>query len=52
MAKTRIAPVHPGVYLKELLEELELSQYRPAHDIGVARYACQSHRTWEATGHS
>ncbi len=35
MAKARIAPVHPGVYLKELLEELELSQYRLAHDIGV-----------------
>ena len=35
MAKARIAPVHPGVYLKELLEELRLSQYRLAHDIGV-----------------
>lgn len=35
MAKTRIAPVHPGVYLKELLEELGLSQYRLAQDLGV-----------------
>ena len=35
MAKARLAPVHPGVYLKELLEELRLSQYRLAHDIGV-----------------
>jgi antitoxin HigA-1 len=35
MAKARIAPVHPGVYLKDLLEELALSQYRLAHDIGV-----------------
>lgn len=35
MAKKSIKPVHPGVYLKELLEELELSQYRLAHDIGV-----------------
>src|SRR3972149_8371066 len=35
MAKARIAPVHPGVYLKELLEEIRLSQYRLAHDIGV-----------------
>ncbi len=35
MAKARIAPVHPGVYLRELLEELELSQYRLAHDTGV-----------------
>lgn len=35
MPIARIAPVHPGVYLKELLVELELSQYRLAHDIGV-----------------
>ena len=35
MAKSRLAPVHPGVYLKELLEELRLSQYRLAQDIGV-----------------
>ena len=35
MAKARIAPVHPGVYLKELLEELRLSQYRLAQEIGV-----------------
>jgi addiction module HigA family antidote len=35
MAKVQIAPVHPGVYLKELLEEMRLSQYRLAHDIGV-----------------
>ena len=35
MAKTRIAPVHPGGYLKELLDEMGLSQYRLAHDIGV-----------------
>jgi len=28
MAKARIAPVRPGVYLKELLEELRLSQYQ------------------------
>jgi addiction module HigA family antidote len=36
MAKRRIAPVHPGSYLKELIEELGLSQYRLAQDIGVA----------------
>jgi addiction module HigA family antidote len=35
MAKRRIAPVHPGGYLKELLDELGLSQYRLAHDIAV-----------------
>jgi addiction module HigA family antidote len=35
MAKKHISPVHPGVYLKELLEELAVSQYRLAKDIGV-----------------
>jgi antitoxin HigA-1 len=35
MAKHRIAPMHPGVYLKELLDELNLSQYRLARELGV-----------------
>ena len=35
MSKAHIAPVHPGVYLKELLEELGVSQYRLAQDMGV-----------------
>jgi antitoxin HigA-1 len=35
MAKSRIAPVHPGVYLKEILDELGLSQYRLAQELGV-----------------
>ncbi len=35
MARARIAPVHPGVYLKELIQELRLSQYRLAQEIGV-----------------
>ena len=35
MAKARIAPIHPGIYLKELLDELGLTQYRLARDIGV-----------------
>lgn len=35
MARARIAPAHPGVYLKELLEEVGLSQYRLAREIGV-----------------
>jgi len=35
MTRARITPVHPGAYLKELLEELGLSQYRLAHEIGV-----------------
>ena len=35
MAKKRISPVHPGIYLKELLIELRLSQYRLARDLGV-----------------
>jgi len=28
--------MHPGEYLNEIIEELGLSQYRVAHDIGVA----------------
>src|SRR5213594_5003653 len=36
MARTRIKPVHPGAYLREVLVELGLSQYRLAQDIGVA----------------
>ena len=35
MVKKKIPPVHPGAYLKELLNELALSQYRLAKDIGV-----------------
>ena len=35
MAKNHIKPVHPGVYLKELLQELGLSQYRLAREISV-----------------
>ena len=35
MVKKKIPPVHPGAYLKELLDELALSQYRLAKDIGV-----------------
>ena len=35
MTKRGIKPVHPGVYLKELLSELEISQYRLAKEIGV-----------------
>ncbi len=35
MTKHRIAPVHPGLYLKELLDELKISQYRLAQDLGV-----------------
>jgi addiction module HigA family antidote len=35
MTKEHIAPMHPGVYLKELLDELNLSQYRLARELGV-----------------
>ena len=35
MEKAKIAPVHPGSYLKELLEDLGMSQYRLAKDLGV-----------------
>jgi addiction module HigA family antidote len=36
MTKAHIAPVHPGEYLGEIIGELGLSQYRLAHDLGVA----------------
>jgi antitoxin HigA-1 len=36
MAKRSIAPVHPGVFIIELLEELGLSQSRLAKDIHVS----------------
>lgn len=35
MSKNRISPIHPGVYLKEILDELHISQYRLAQDLGV-----------------
>ncbi|MBN2569294.1 MAG: HigA family addiction module antidote protein [Deltaproteobacteria bacterium] len=35
MENERINPVHPGVYLKELLDELAVSQYRLAKGVGV-----------------
>ena len=35
MVKHRISPIHPGVYLKEILDELNISQYRLAQDLGV-----------------
>ena len=35
MTKSRIAPIHPGVYLKEILDEWRLSQYRLAQELGV-----------------
>lgn len=35
MVKRRIAPVHPGFYLKELLMELNLSQYRLARELAI-----------------
>ena len=36
MSEHRIPPVHPGEYLKELLDELDLSQYRLAKNLGVS----------------
>ena len=35
MQNAKIAPVHPGVYLKELLDELGITQYRLAKNLGV-----------------
>ncbi|HFA59209.1 MAG TPA: addiction module antidote protein, HigA family [Rhodospirillales bacterium] len=34
-ATERLGPVHPGEHLAEYLEELGISQYRLAKDIGV-----------------
>jgi addiction module HigA family antidote len=36
MSEHRIPPVHPGIYLKELLDELDISQYRLAKNLGVS----------------
>ena len=36
MTKKHIEPIHPGVYLKELLGELKISQYKLAQDLGVS----------------
>ena len=35
MGREHIKPVHPGTYLKELLDELSVSQYRLSKDISV-----------------
>ena len=35
MARKPISPIHPRIYLKEVLQEFGLSQYRLAQDIGV-----------------
>lgn len=36
MSIQRITPIHPGVYIRELLDELRISQYRFARDVGVS----------------
>ena len=36
IAKNGLAAVHPGEYLRELLEELELSQSAFARNVGVS----------------
>jgi hypothetical protein len=36
MSRKHISPVHPGAYLKELLDELTLSQYRLASRGGFS----------------
>jgi len=35
MTNKCITPVHPGIYLKELIDELKISQYRLAKEVGV-----------------
>ncbi|MBF0135406.1 MAG: HigA family addiction module antidote protein [Magnetococcales bacterium] len=32
----RIAPVHPGAFLQEIMAELKMSQYRLAKAVGVS----------------
>lgn len=32
----RIPPVHPGEFLKEIMDELSISQYRMAKSVGVS----------------
>ena len=36
MSEQLISPVHPGAYLKEILDEFGLSQCRIAKDLGLA----------------
>jgi addiction module HigA family antidote len=36
MTEQRIFPIHPGVFLKELLVELNISQNQLAQNIGVS----------------
>ncbi len=50
MAKSPIAPVHPGTYVKELLEELELSRERLAQEIRDLGRTHQPSRQCKAPG--
>ena len=36
MNKHRIEPIHPGAYLIEMLDELKISQYKLARELGVS----------------
>jgi antitoxin HigA-1 len=36
MSEQRILPVHPGEYLKELLDELSITQYQLAKNLGIS----------------
>jgi antitoxin HigA-1 len=36
MKRRGIMPVHPGIYLKEILDEFGLSQYRLAKDLSIS----------------
>jgi antitoxin HigA-1 len=36
MNNDQIPPVHPGIYLKELLDELDVSQHQLIQDLGVS----------------
>lgn len=49
MARKRISAVHPGAYLKELLNELTLSQARIARDVGVQATRIHKCREWQTS---
>jgi plasmid maintenance system antidote protein VapI len=40
--KNGLPPIHPGVFLKEILDELDISQNAFAHAIGVYRRSSAS----------
>lgn len=46
ITKNGLAAVDPGEYLRELLEELELSQSAFARNVGVSTIRISQHCQW------